>query len=257
VRRGWDPQPFQHPPHRRGADPVAQAEQLTLDPLVSPARVLPRHLLDQHCEPGIDRRPAAAMRIGPPPADQTPVPAEQRVRRHQTAHPQRPGQQPGQGGDHHPVRPVQPRLRILPPQHRDLLAQHQQFRVLRRRRTRQHHHPPCQPDEYQIQHPHRHKPAILPAQRPERQAYSQVNNLYPRFGTPQVTDPANLAAQHRVVVPEHQEFGILGHLTPGQHHHTAEQTAHEQVDAREDHSGMISARKTPPATPDRVIEPHR
>jgi hypothetical protein len=30
-------------------------------------------------------------------------------------------------------------------------------------------------------------------------------------------------------VPEHQEFGILGHLTPGQHHQPAEQAAHEQV----------------------------
>jgi hypothetical protein len=44
-----------------------------------------------------------------------------------------------------------------------------------------------------------------------------------------VADPADLAAQHRVLVPEHQEFGILGHLTPGQHHHTAEQAAHELV----------------------------
>jgi hypothetical protein len=33
-----------------------------------------------------------------------------------------------------------------------------------------------------------------------------------------VADPADLAAQHRVLVPEHQELGILGHLTPGQHH---------------------------------------
>ena len=30
---------------------------------------------------------------------------------------------------------------------------------------------------------------------------------------------------------------------------------HDQVDGREDHSGMISPRKTPPATPDRVAEP--
>jgi len=30
-----------------------------------------------------------------------------------------------------------------------------------------------------------------------------------------VADPADLAAQHRVLVPEHQQFGILGHLTPG------------------------------------------
>ena len=72
-----------------------------------------------------------------------------------------------------------------------------------------------------------------------------------------VADPADLAAQHRVLVPEHQELGILGYLTPGQHHQAAEQTAHKQVDDREDHSAMIPARKTPPARPDRVIEPHR
>jgi hypothetical protein len=45
-----------------------------------------------------------------------------------------------------------------------------------------------------------------------------------------VADPADLAAQHRVLVPEHQEFGILGHLTPGQHHQAAEQAAREQVE---------------------------
>jgi hypothetical protein len=57
-----------------------------------------------------------------------------------------------------------------------------------------------------------------------------------------VADPADLAAQHRVLVPEHQELGVLGHLTLGQHHQTAEQTANEQVDDREDHSAMISTR---------------
>jgi hypothetical protein len=57
-------------------------------------------------------------------------------------------------------------------------------------------------------------------------------------------DPADLAAQHRVLVPEHQELGIPGRLTPGQHHQAAEQTACEQADHREDHSAMIPARKT-------------
>jgi hypothetical protein len=47
-----------------------------------------------------------------------------------------------------------------------------------------------------------------------------------------VADPADLAVQHRVLVPEHHEFGVLGHLTPGQHHERAEQTANEQVDNR-------------------------
>jgi hypothetical protein len=31
--------------------------------------------------------------------------------------------------------------------------------------------------------------------------------------------------QHRVVVPEYQEFGILEQLTPGQHHQAIEQAA--------------------------------
>ena len=44
-----------------------------------------------------------------------------------------------------------------------------------------------------------------------------------------IADPADLAAQDRVLMPEYQEFGILGRLTPGQHHHTPEQAAHELV----------------------------
>ena len=59
-----------------------------------------------------------------------------------------------------------------------------------------------------------------------------------------VADPADLAAQHRVLVSEHQEFGVLGHLTPGQHRQTAEQAAREQVHDREDHSAMIPTHKT-------------
>jgi hypothetical protein len=44
-----------------------------------------------------------------------------------------------------------------------------------------------------------------------------------------VADPADLAAQDRVLVPEHQGFGILGYLTPGQHHQAVEQAARDQV----------------------------
>jgi hypothetical protein len=63
-----------------------------------------------------------------------------------------------------------------------------------------------------------------------------------------------MAAQHRVLVPQHQQFGILGHLAPGQHHQAAEQTAHGQVEEREDHSAVISAHQ---ATQARFsIEPH-
>ena len=47
-----------------------------------------------------------------------------------------------------------------------------------------------------------------------------------------------------LLVPEHQEFGVPGRLTARQHHQAAEQTACEQVGDGEDHSAMISVRKT-------------
>ena len=59
-----------------------------------------------------------------------------------------------------------------------------------------------------------------------------------------VADTADLASQHRVLVPEHQEFGILGGFPPGQHHQTAEQTTYDQVEDRKEHSGMIPAHNT-------------
>jgi hypothetical protein len=55
-----------------------------------------------------------------------------------------------------------------------------------------------------------------------------------------VADPAGLTAQHRVLVPQHQQLGIYGHLTPGQHHQAAGQATREQIDDREDHPAMIS-----------------
>jgi hypothetical protein len=58
-----------------------------------------------------------------------------------------------------------------------------------------------------------------------------------------VPDPADLATQDRDLVPEYQELGVLRRLTPSQHHETAEQTAHQPVDNRNDHSAMIPAEK--------------
>jgi len=40
---------------------------------------------------------------------------------------------------------------------------------------------------------------------------------------------ANLAAQHLILMLEQQDLGILGHLTPGKHHQTAERAAREQI----------------------------
>ena len=168
-------------PGSRPRRPPSRGRAVRPGSAYSPNRVLPRHLLDQYRDPGVDRRAPSAMGIGPPPADQTPVPAQQRIRRHQPTHPQRSREQPRQGGDHHPVRPIQLRLGVLPPQHRHLLAQHQQFGSLRRRRTCQQRHPPGQADEEQVEHPYSHKPAILPALGPLPQSYSQASIPYAPF----------------------------------------------------------------------------
>jgi hypothetical protein len=50
LRRWRYPQPFQQPPHRRGSDPEAQAEQLALDPLVAPARKMLSSSFPALCE---------------------------------------------------------------------------------------------------------------------------------------------------------------------------------------------------------------
>ena len=43
---------------------------------------------------------------------------------------QAPGQQPGQGGEHGTISPIRPRTRYLTPQHRGLMPQDQDLRVL-------------------------------------------------------------------------------------------------------------------------------
>src|SRR4051812_20663913 len=53
--RWWDPAALQDPPDRRGAEPVAELEQLALDPHVSPARVLAGHPLHQRGEDVVNR----------------------------------------------------------------------------------------------------------------------------------------------------------------------------------------------------------
>ena len=58
-----------------------------------------------------------------------------------------------------------------PPPH----GAHQQLGVLRGRRAREQHHPASQADQDQIEHPCRHKPAILPGMRPSPLRNPQVS----------------------------------------------------------------------------------
>jgi hypothetical protein len=75
----WYPVTLQDLADRRGADAVAELEQLALDPLVSPLRVLRRHPHDQRSEHVVDRWATGTVRVGPLAANEAAVPAQDRV----------------------------------------------------------------------------------------------------------------------------------------------------------------------------------
>jgi hypothetical protein len=79
-RRRWDPVALKDPSDRRGADTVAELEQLALEPQVPPARVLPRHPHDQGGEHVVDRWPSGSVRVDPSSAHEAATPAQDRVR---------------------------------------------------------------------------------------------------------------------------------------------------------------------------------
>jgi hypothetical protein len=54
-RGRWDAVALQDPSDRRGANPVAECEQLALESHVSPSRVLSRHAHNQGGEGVVDR----------------------------------------------------------------------------------------------------------------------------------------------------------------------------------------------------------
>jgi hypothetical protein len=70
LGRRWDLQCLEDPADRRCADPVAELEQLTLDPLASSAIVLGSEPLDERGDLGADWRPSRPVRIGPLAGDQ-------------------------------------------------------------------------------------------------------------------------------------------------------------------------------------------
>ena len=48
-----------------------------------------------------------------------------------------------------------------------------------------------------------------------------------------VAHPRDLAAQHGVLVPQHQQLGVLAQISPHQHGGQAEETAYESVQDRQ------------------------
>jgi len=132
LRRRRDLQRPEDPADRGCADPVAELEQLTLDPLVAPAVVLGGEALDKRGDLGADRRSACPLRIRPFPGDQTAVPPQDGSRGDQPVCPQLSGQEPDQRGHDGSISPVEPGPGLSAAQHGDLVPQHQQFRVLGR-----------------------------------------------------------------------------------------------------------------------------
>jgi hypothetical protein len=130
LGRWRDRQGLEDPADRRGADPVAELEQFTLDPLVPPAGILPREALDQRGGLGTERRSAAAVWVGPIPGDQAAVPSQHGARCDQAMCPQVPGQQPNQRGEHGTISPVQSGLGVGAAQHGDLVTQDEQLDIL-------------------------------------------------------------------------------------------------------------------------------
>ena len=71
------------------------------------------------------------------------------------------------------------RLRVLSPQHRGLLAQHDKLGVFGGCRPCQQGHPAGRADEDKVEHPQGHKPAMLPAARRLPKANQQVSDQWP------------------------------------------------------------------------------
>jgi len=92
LERCWrDPVAAQDPPDRRGADSVAELEQLALNPAVAPARVLPRHMLHQRGDDVVDGWSSGTVQ-GPLFAHEMAMPVQDGVRSDQAMPPQCLGQ---------------------------------------------------------------------------------------------------------------------------------------------------------------------
>ena len=90
-RRRPDPQRREDPADRGRTGPVTELQQLTLDPLVTPAVVLGGEPPDQRGDLGADRRPTRPVRVGPLPGDQAAVPPQDAAGGDQPVRPQLPG----------------------------------------------------------------------------------------------------------------------------------------------------------------------
>jgi len=114
-------------PDGAGTDPVAEADQLTLDPAVPPARILLRQAENQLPYLAADWWPSPPVRVGPMALNQPTVPAQQGRWRDDPMRPQPAWERPGHRREHRAIGPGQPGRTDLAAQHRNLVPQHHQL----------------------------------------------------------------------------------------------------------------------------------
>lgn len=148
--RGYLPVP-QDPADSGSAHVVAELEQLALDALVSPRRVLQGELLNERGDRLVDRWAARVVRVRPLFRHQPAVPTQHRVGSGQTVPLQLPGQLSDQSCEVRAVGPVEARLGVRAAQHSDLMTEDQQLDVLGRGGTGERCEPAEQPAEDQIE----------------------------------------------------------------------------------------------------------
>ncbi|WP_413106208.1 hypothetical protein [Streptomyces sp. Inha503] len=106
LRCGRQTGAAQDAPDRSGGHPMAKPSQLTLDPDVSPGRVLSRQALDERRNLFCQRWPTRSDRcLTPLPAHQTAVPGRQRPRGDQPIAAQGGWQVPCESGEHGTISP--------------------------------------------------------------------------------------------------------------------------------------------------------
>ncbi len=105
--RGLDAVGPEHLGCRAGRHPMPEADQLTLDALLPPSRVVDSQPHDQSGEHLGHRGPAdAAVGIGPAPGNQAAMPAKQRLGPHAERRPALPAQKPSSARQARPHRPA-------------------------------------------------------------------------------------------------------------------------------------------------------
>ena len=131
--------------------PVAEFEQLALDPLISPGLVVGSEPLDQRGDLRAERWPSGPVRVRPLPATMrrcqrrmVPGVISRCIRR-------RGGRTRDQGGKDGPVGPVQPGPRLSTAQYHDLVPQDEQSDVLGRCLAAEQNQPAADPGEHQVE----------------------------------------------------------------------------------------------------------